>query len=191
MNRKVVITMLYLVIGFLVAWYILKFFIPQAFILTVNNERLIAIGEFIDNHYWLDKLLGIIPAFITYYLYLCAVCELKKLNYVQCLIILGVVVFSILVERLDVNLAVYYGFIAMVVLPTVFHGKLFNVAIVFSAHIVFQWLSLQIRGLSTMILSFNFLSAIIMTLECYFWLLLFYILFNYYPLKKEIQNNGN
>ena len=191
MNRKVILTMLYLVVGLLALWYVLKFFFPQAFILTVNNERLIAIGEFIDNHYWLDKLLGIIPAFITYYLYLCAVCETKKLDYKQCLIVLAVVVFSIAVEKLDVNLAVYYSFIAMVVLPAVFHGKLTNLAIVFSTHIVCQWLSLQIRGLSTMILSFNFLTATIMGIEMYFWLILFYILFNYYPFKKENQDNGN
>ena len=66
MTKNVIKTMLVLVIVYLVAWYVLKFFFPDWFVLQINNERLIEIGKFIDNHYLLDKLFGLVLFYITY-----------------------------------------------------------------------------------------------------------------------------
>lgn len=179
MTKNVIKTMLWLVIGYLVTWYILKIFFPDIFLLQINNERLIAIGDFIDKHFILDKLLGLAMSYITYSLYLGALCEFKFLNLKQSLIVCGVYVGSCIIEQLDVNLNVYYNIIAMIVLPSIFNCNSKRLALVFSAHFICQWLSLSIRQLSTKVLSFNSLTCLIMTMECYFWLLLWYLWFNY------------
>lgn len=64
-----------------------------------------------------------------------------------------------------------------------------NTACVFIAHLLAQWFSLEIRGLSKEMLSTNFLSLFIMTLECYFWLLLFYLYYNYREKEGAIYEN--
>ena len=179
MTKNVIKTMLILVVCYLLAWYVLKIFFPDIFLLQVNNERLIMIGDFIDNHFWLDKLVGLVMCYITYTLYLGALCELKHLNLKQSLVVVGVYIVSLAVEHFDITLVTYYNILAMVILPAIFNCNSKRLALVFSAHFICQWLSLAIRQLSTRVLSFNSLSCLIMTLECYFWLLLWYLWFNY------------
>lgn len=111
MTKNVIKTMLWLVIGYLVTWYILKIFFPDIFLLQINNERLIAIGDFIDKHFILDKLLGLAMSYITYSLYLGALCEFKFLNLKQSLIVCGVYVANrfcdnIVIMRVDGHLTV-------------------------------------------------------------------------------------
>lgn len=184
MNRKVVKTLIILTIAYLCAWYILKIFFPEMFVLQVNNEKLIKIGEFIDNHIVIDKIIGAITSYITYWLYLGAICKIKRLNLVQSIIVIAAYIGSFIIELINIELCTYYNIIVMIVLPAIFDGELKRTAFVFSFHLICQWLSLSIRSLSTQILSFNILTALIMGLESYFWLFLFYLLFNYYD-KKE------
>lgn len=179
MTKNVIKTMFILVVCYLLAWYVLKIFFPDIFLLQVNNERLIMIGDFIDNHFWLDKLVGLVMCYITYTLYLGALCELKHLNLKQSLVVVGVYIVSLVVEHFDITLVTYYNILAMVILPAIFNCNSKRLALVFSAHFICQCLSLAIRQLSTRVLSFNSLSCLIMTLECYFWLLLWYLWFNY------------
>lgn len=192
MTKKVIKTMLILVVCYLFAWYILKIFFPDLFLLQINNERLIAIGEFIDTHFWLDKLLGLVMSYITYSLYLGALCEFKYLNLKQSLIVIGVYIGGVIVQYLDFTLVTYYNILSMIILPAIFNCDSKRLALVFSAHFVCQWLSLAIRQLSTKVLSFNSMTCLIMSLECYFWLLLWYLWFNYNKyFYKEQENNGN
>lgn len=180
MNKRVIKTLIGLTIAYLVAWYILKIFFPEKFILQVNNERLIAIGNYIDSHFILNKLLGAVFSYATYWLYLCSVCKIKKLNWKQSIIVVCVYIASFLIQLIDIQLATYYNIIAMISLPALFNGNLKSTAFVFSFHLICQWLSLSIRGLSTHILCMNTLTVFVMSLECYFWLFLFYVYFNYY-----------
>lgn len=188
MNKKVIKTSIALTIIFLVAWYILKIFFPEEFVLRINNEKLVSIGKFIDSHIVLSYACGIITSYIMYWLYLCAVCKKKKLSFKESLIVIGVYIVSVIIEIIDVSLGGIFCIIAMVVLPAMFKAELKNVALVLSFHLTAQALSLQIRGLSALLLSFDFLSLFVMTLECYFWLLLFYILLNYY--EKGEKKDG-
>ena len=64
MTKNVIKTMLVLIVVYLVAWYVLKFFFPDWFLLQINNERLIEIGKFIDNHYLLDKLFSLVLLYL-------------------------------------------------------------------------------------------------------------------------------
>lgn len=73
----------------------------------------------------------------------------------------------------------------MIITPIILGCDNKKLAFVFTFHILCQYLSLSIRQLSTQVLCFNSLSCIIMTIECYFWLLMWYLWFNYNNIFKE------
>ena len=78
---KVLKTMIALVCVFLIALYVLKIFIPEQFIMVIENDKLIDFGEYVDNNLWLHIILGIVTSFITYWLYIGAVTRKWCLNW--------------------------------------------------------------------------------------------------------------
>lgn len=179
MNKKVLKTMIALVIVFLLACYILKIFFPEQFVMSIENEKLIAIGNYIDNNEWAYYLFGIVTSFLTYWLYLCAVCKKWYLNWWQCLIVLAVIGASIGFNFVDVNLCSALSYSSFIFLPFIFKAELKPVAIVFTTHIFAQFLTTSIRNLPVYIQYYNSLIFAFLTFECYLWLFLFYIYYNY------------
>lgn len=186
MNKKVIKTLIILVGVYLATWYVLKFFFPEEFVLHISNPNLIKVGNFIDNHKILRLICGGLTTFATYYLYLCAVLTQKKLSKEQTIVTIVAVIFGILVNLFNFQILSYYHIFAMVILPALFNGNSKKIAFVFTFHSICQQLSLKIRNISSMMLSVNFMSGLLMTLECYAWLFLLYLYFNY----KETKNNG-
>lgn len=184
MNKKVFISMLVLTISFLMGLYVLKIFFPQEFVMIIENEQLIKIGNFIDTHKWAYYLTSTITAFITYWLYICACCNKKYLKWWECLIVLCVIGVSFLINEYSPDIAMYYAFTIMIILPAMLKGKLFNTAIVYTTHIFAQYLSLSIRSLPLLLTNVNFAILFLLGIESYLWLVLFYMIFNYN--KKEI-----
>lgn len=179
MNKKVFKTMIALVIIFLLACYILKIFFPEQFVLSVENKTIIAIGNYIDNNEWAYYLFGIFTSFLTYWLYLCAVCKKWYLNWWQCLIVLAIIGASIGFNFVDVNLCSALSYSSFIFLPFIFKAELKPVAIVFTTHIFAQFLTTSIRNLPVYMVNVNSLIFALITIEMYFWLLLFYIYYNY------------
>ena len=179
MNKKVLKTMIALVVIFLVALYVLKIFFPEQFVMSIENEKLIAIGNYIDNNEWAYYLFGIVTSFLTYWLYLCAVCKKWYLNWWQCLIVLAVIGASIGFNFVDVNLCSALSYSSFIFLPFIFKAELKPVAIVFTTHIFAQFLTTSIRNLPVYIQYYNSLIFAFLTFECYLWLFLFYIYYNY------------
>lgn len=184
MNKKVFISMLVLTISFLVSFYVLKIFFPQEFVMSIQNEQLIKIGNFIDSHQWAYYIFNIIISLITYYLYCCAVCRKLYLKWYELLIVFATIGISIGLSFVDSQILSHFSICAMLILPLLFGGKLKETAIVFSVHGLAQILSLNIRNLPMYIQYYNSLFFMLLSLEMYFWLLLFYVIFNYK--KKEI-----
>ena len=182
MNRKVFISMLILSVIFLVCIYVLKIFFPQEFMMSIQNEKIIAIGTFIDRHEWLYYLCCGITSFITYWLYCCACSGRLYLKWYEALEIVGVIAICRIINFYDANIATIISWCSFVLLPALMGGELKRCAIVFTAHSISQGLSIGIRSLPIYLTSVNFITICLMTLECYFWLLLFYIIYNY---KKE------
>ena len=174
--------MLILSVIFLVCIYVLKIFLPQEFMMSIQNEKIIAIGTFIDSHEWLYYLCCGITAFITYWLYCCACSGRLYLKWYEALGIVGVIAICRIINFYDTNIATIISWCSFVFLPALMGGGLKRCAIVFTAHSISQGLSIGIRSLPIYLTSVNFITICLMTLECYFWLLLFYIIYNY---KKE------
>lgn len=179
MNKKVWTAMLVLTVVFLCFLYVSKIFFPQEFVMCIENERLIQIGSFIDNHKWAYYLFGTCTSFATYWLYCCASCHKKKLTLKENGVILLVIIGSIVLSLINNEMVSLYGVLSMLLLPLLFKGNAKSTIIVYCTHYTAQWLTLKIRDLPTYVQYYNMLFATFLTFEMYLWLVLFYIVFNY------------
>ena len=73
----------------------------------------------------------------------------------------------------------------MILIPIISNARLQDVGIVFTIHGLSQLLSMSIRGLGDLLSSVNYATILLMTIECYFWLLLFYLYFNVKGAKQK------
>jgi hypothetical protein len=179
MNKKVFVSMLALCVTFLAGLYIAKIFFPQEFMMSIQNERIIKIGTYIDTHKWLYYVCCGITAFITYYLYCCASSGRIRLAWYEILEIVGVIVVIRAISFYDDTLATAIELASFLFLPYLLKGKLKNCAITYTVHTISQGLSLSIRSLPLYLHSANFITFLFMTFECYFWLILNCIIMNY------------
>lgn len=179
MNKKVLKTMIALVVIFLSALYVLKIFIPEQFVLCVEIEKLVEIGRYIDTHAWADYLFGIITSFITYWFYLCATCKRWYLKWYECLIVLLTVGGNIGLNFVDVNLYTAFSYSSFIFLPMLFGSDLDTVGLCFSVHLFSQTLTLSIRDVLIYMTNTNSLTIYLIGVESFIWLLLLYLLFNY------------
>lgn len=175
--------MLILSIVFLVGMYVLKIFFPQEFMMTIQNENIISIGTFIDNHKWLYYICCGITAFITYYLYCCACSGRLRLRWYEVIEIILVIAIVRVVSFYDNTLATSIQLASFIFLPAMVKGSLRNTSITYTIHLLAQSLSLGIRNLPLYLASNNFVTVTLLAIDMYFWLLLLYIIFNYK--KKE------
>lgn len=187
MNKKVFISMLVLSISFLIGLYVLKIFFPQEFVMSIENDRLVQIGTYIDNHLWLYYICCGITAFITYWLYCCACSSRFYLKWYECLYIVSTIIAIRLISFYDESLSTVISVVSFVFLPALTKGNIKQCALVYAVHGIAQALSLSIRNLPLYLTNINFITGLLMTIECYFWLLLFYILFNYKRKESKVM----
>lgn len=184
MNKKVFISMLILILVFLVAMYILKIFFPQEFMMSIQDQKLIAIGTFIDNNIWLKYVFGAFTAFLTYYLYCCACKHCLFLKWYEVLYIVLTIILCRFINFYDPTIATAISHASFLYLPALMNGSLKTSAIVYTTHLIAQSLSLTIRNLPLYLKSINSITLFVFGIESYLWLLLFYIVFNYK--KKDV-----
>lgn len=182
MNKKVLKTMIALVVVFLVAMYVLKMFFPEEFVMAIENEVLINIGKYVDNNAWAYYLFGVITSFVTYCLYCSAICKKWVLKWYEYLIILVTIAINITLNKYAPDFYYHFNICSMIILPYIFGGKLKEVCVVYGIHGLSQILSLGIRNLPLYMKNINTLTLYAVGFESYLWLFLFYLFFNY---KKE------
>lgn len=179
MNRKVLKVMIGLVVAFLVTDYILKIFFPEQFAMSITNPKFVAIGEFIDERQWLVDICDAITSFLTYWLYICAVTRKWTLSFKEFLLVCLAIALNYFAYMYDVNLAVAISVTAMIGIPAISGAQLKDVAIVYCIHQFAQMLSISIRNFPMYLTDINTITGFFMMIEGYFWLLLFYFLYNY------------
>jgi hypothetical protein len=75
MNKNVLKAMVYLCWAYIIAFLIIKVFFPEQLLLVVENQRVIAVGNYVDTHLWLLHLLTYIIRCITFLIFICACCK--------------------------------------------------------------------------------------------------------------------
>lgn len=173
-NKQIYTTMLSLCILFLFSQYIIKFFMPDYFVMVITNKQLLLIGKFIDNNYWAYLIATTITMFITYYIYTCACCKLKYLNKKQTITVAVVCLVSIPFYS-DTQLGLWFSIYSMLFLPAMYKADIRDVFIIGSIHGLSQVLSLSARFLPIDISSINFAQFTLLTVECYAWLCMLWV----------------
>lgn len=181
MNKKVWTAMLVLTVVFLCMLYVAKIFFPQDFVMYIENERLIQIGNVIDSNKVLHYAVGSIFAFITYYLYCGACCRKIKLSLKDICYILITMVIVRAAEILDKDMMIFthLNISAFLILPVLIGGDLKSTAFVYFIHGFSQIMSLSIRNLPMYLTTMNTITTLLLSIDMYFWLLLMFIIFNY------------
>ena len=83
------------------------------------------------------------------------------------------------------NLYTHTAISMMLILATIFKGKLAYTTISFVIHGYLSQFLFSIRGFETILLNYNLVSGIALMVECYVWLIILALFFN---LKEK--NNG-
>ena len=187
MNKKVFVSMLILCIVFLTGLYIAKIFFPNEFVIVVQNQILVKIGDFVDKHLWISYIVGVLLGCLFDYVYFGAVCRKYRLDWKLIAILVGynlvyqgVYTFTpkeLLAEHIQIMVAL--SVVYMIFVPMFFTIELKPLAITYSVNYASQSTSLYIRGLSTLLTTANFLTMLLMTAETYLWLVLCLLIFNY------------
>lgn len=178
--------MLYLCLSFILASYILKIFFPNEFILCVENENIVKIGAFIDDHKLIYFMVMLLTGLLSDYLYFCAVCKKWKLNY-SLLIIMSIynIILASLYSFEPQIISNYSSFIVacsicyMVLIPIFYTKDIKPLAITFCVYYFAQSLCLGIRDLPSLLTNVNTLTTQLMCMDGYVWSLVCCLIFNY------------
>lgn len=189
MNRKVFVSMLSLCVFFLVGLYVAKIFFPQEFVMVIENEQLVAIGAFIDNNIILKYMVAFCTSFIVYWLFVGASTRKLIPNKWELIAIFVSIILTQISSIIDPDFMSYISVVSMFGIPTLSNASLKDTTIVYATHGFSQILSLKIRGLAMYLTSVNSIVCLFLTGECYLWLTLMYIIFNY-PTERN-EENGN
>ena len=147
--------------------------------MAIQNEQFIAVGNFIDKNQFAYYIFGIFTSFITYWLYFGAVLRKWILNWKEIIAIFVIIGGSIGLSFVDAKICAAFTTGAMLCVPLLFKGDMKYAPIVFSTHLFAQNITLAIRNLPMYIASYNSIMFFFLTLEMYFWLLLFYLFGNF------------
>lgn len=179
--------MIALVVIFLVALYVLKIFFPEEFVMAIESKWLVKIGQFVDSHIWAHIIVGTVIGIIFDYLYFGAVCQRLRLNWIlMVVIILYNTAYSFFVYLAPANIVMEasemlmtLSIIYMILTPTFFTDKIKPLSITYCVNALSQLFSLKIRNIGLLMLNATSITMIAMSAECYFWMLLCFLLFNY------------
>lgn len=161
------------------AIYLLKIFVPEFVIEVAHIESIVNIGHYIDTNKWAWYLVSSILSFFTYYLICCGCCEKKFLNNKETLIVVATVIIMYAIKEFLPSQYTACNFISMILLPLLMKGNFKNTVITFSALNLLQTITLEIRGLSLLIIDFNYATLIILMIDYYILQVLLYFTFNF------------
>lgn len=160
------------------AIYLLKILCPHFVIEIAHNEQICAIGRYIDTHKWAWYLATFFISYFVYFFYCCACCSKKNLSIKENLIICATIIILFFIKEFLPAQYTQVNLITMVFFPFLFNGIFKNTVICYSFVNLLQTITLEIRGLSLMIIDYNFATFMILTIDAYILDILFYCLFN-------------
>lgn len=186
MNDKIAKTMLYLCIGYLSVFYVLKFFFPELLLQTITNPTLLKLGEFMNCYPFTIVIFQFISSAITFYLFACSSCgkfkfDYKEFIYLGIIVILNNIIYYILPE-----LYTHTCTSLMLVSSLAVKGNLKYATISFVVHGYLSQFLFAIKGIETITMYINPLNGFVFSTEANVWLILLSIVFYF----KENSKNG-
>lgn len=183
MNKKVLNVMIWLTWGILAFFLVVKLFFGEWVAIVVTNDKLVKIGVFIDNHFWAYQAVAFLFTLLTYWIYLCACSKQWYLRWKQTTWIFPILVVLQLIKIYYPQIGSQLDLVAMILLPYLLKSDFKSTAFVFTAHSISQIVCLFARNMPSLPIVYNSMSMIILMIDQYIWLLLYYFYQNKY--KKE------
>lgn len=185
MNKKIAKTLLILCSIYIVAFYVIKLIFPNILLQEITDPNILKLGEFIQNHIVITYIYYILSTYLTFYLFVSASKGNFKLKWQELLYILGGTAICILVSKLKPDLYVHTSTSVMFLLAWICKGKLSYSTISFVVHGFLSQFLTSIRGFETIITQINIASGIVLSFECWVWLLMLGLLFYLREKKNE------
>lgn len=184
MNYKIAKTMLGLSIGYLTAFYILKFIFPEILLQTIAHPTLIRLGDFMTKYPFSIIVFQLLSSAITFYLFSCACCGTFVFTRKQLIYLGAVVVVVNLVYYLLPELYTHTCTVSMLSASALLKGKLNYTVISFAIHGYLSQFLFAIKGFETIVMFLTPISGLLMGVEGYVWLVLLSLIFYF----KENKN---
>lgn len=184
--------MLGLCIGYLVFFYILKFFFPELLIQVIASPALISLGISISKYKFLTIFIMLSCSYLTFSLFAFASSGRFKFAWYEFVIIGAFMLVNCLITIFLPELYTHTSTASMLLIAVIVKGKLSYTAISFTIHGYLSQFLMSIRGFETIIVQIQqsgVLSSFVMCLEIYVWLVLLAIIF-YFKENKKYGNNG-
>lgn len=175
----------------LVAIYLLKIIVPNFVVGVAEVDVIVRFGEYVDTHWWAYYIFTFVTSFATFYVYSCASCRVKYLNWKGCLVITVAIIALLLIEKFAIDWYLVTNIVLLIVCPAVicYLNKVTETKYIYSIVVCFAFenlaevLSLQIRDISTAISYPNSATYFILLIDVFIWQILLYNYYNY----KEIR----
>lgn len=184
MRKKVFTTFLLLVIGVMVAYYVLKFFYPEKFLLMITDPNILRFGEFLEMHKIFNTVFSVFMSFVTMYLFACSTGGKLYLNWWRTGLILLMSISLKFVMIYAYDFYLHSTIVAMFICACLSNANIYRTTLVYGVHGYLQLFLLDIRGFETILPVMNSAVVYALGLENLLWLILFYIIFNFKKEKK-------
>ena len=183
MNRKVLWAVIVLLWVFLICFSVIKLFFSEWFLVVIDNDKIVRIGCMIDHSRWLTILANAITGSLAIHFYLCACKSVWKLRLFEYSLVL---IYSLIIANLyellpSVTSVIDAG--CFIILPMAIGVSWKRVLAVFSAHTLGQALLLFIRSQAIYLEGAGYINSLLLMIDVYIWLLLYYLYANMY---KEV-----
>lgn len=186
MNKKVFNTVIILIWVTIIAFLVAKIFFGEYVAIAYSNPFLVKIGQFIDNHFWLKRFCYFLTTFATYYLYLCACCQVWKLKWKQLAIITPILLVMQVVKYFEPTIGSALDCVCMLSLPYVLGAKYKTTVYIFTAHSLSQIIVAYARNIPLHIINPNFMTMLLLMIDAYLWLILYYFYSNKFKGDKNM-----
>lgn len=177
LNRLIIASWIFLFI-----YFIIKLFGVNLFEIVCNNKTFIAVCNYIDKNYWAKYIVCSISAFVSISIYILAVIQKYKFKWWQLLIVFIDILSATGVKLWNNVYGLIFDIIHFIILPMIFIGKpnkkYWNVLIGNILNILFQVISLITKNVKLTFFDNNTLIALILSIDLYIMLILYYLYSN-------------
>lgn len=174
-------------------FYILKIACPEFIVGIAEIPSIVALGKYIDTHTWAYILFYIVTAYLGLYLYCCACCRKKFLDWKENLIVFSFISIMLLLYFFVPTLYTPFNYVSLILLPFLILVKnkdltkltFISTAVCFAVDIMAQAFSMEIRNLMMIATQVNSATLMILLIDTWIWRALLYFYFNHK--NKEVQ----
>ncbi len=184
MNKKISKTLLVLFIIYAIAFYILKYAFPEIFIEMLISPTVMKFANFVDSWIGYQHIFKLCTTILTLYLFVCSSCGRFKFKWYELLyILIGSILCRCCIEFAP-DFYTHTSISIMFLLAYLCKGRLSYSVSSFIIHGYLSQLTFKIKGFETIILHYNLVNGLMLSLEVYMWLIVLALFFS----LKESKN---